>query len=51
MEWQDWIVGGIGLAVAAVLFRRIRAWVRDGRRGDCASCANGECPSRRKKNT
>ena len=42
----NYIVGGIiGLALAAAVWKRLRAW-RDGR---CCGCGSVDCPGRKKR--
>lgn len=45
MNWQDYIVAAIGLAVAAIVARRLWCFARGRRRGGCASCASGAMPA------
>lgn len=47
MNWQDYIVGAIGLAVAFGLLRWAWSFVR-GRHGGCPSCDSKRCPLRNK---
>ncbi|WP_298031705.1 hypothetical protein [uncultured Alistipes sp.] len=44
MDWQDYIVWAIGLAVAALLVRRLRCFVQGRRKSGCASCDSTHCP-------
>lgn len=44
MGWQDYIVWAIGIAVAAIVVKRIWCLFRGKRRGGCASCGSTQCP-------
>jgi hypothetical protein len=48
MGWQDYIVAAIGLAVAAVVARRLWCFVSGRRRGGCASCVSAQCPLKKR---
>lgn len=53
MDWQDYVVFAIGIAVAAILVRRLVCALRGTVRGGCSSCASAQCPLkkvRRKRN-
>ena len=42
----NYIVGGIiGLALAAAVWKRLRAW----REGRCCGCGSVDCPGRKKR--
>lgn len=44
MDWQDYTVWAIGLAVAALIVRRVVCLLRGRGRGGCASCGAMACP-------
>lgn len=52
MDWQDYIVGAIGIAVAAVVVLWLWRLVCGKRRGGCASCPSAQRPHKKfnKKN-
>ena len=49
MDWQDYVVWAIGIAVAALLVRRVVCALRGTSRGRCSSCT-ADCPVKRMKN-
>ncbi|WP_165357722.1 hypothetical protein [Alistipes senegalensis] len=44
MDWQDYIVGAIGIAAATAAALRLWRLACGKRRGGCASCASEQCP-------
>ena len=48
MDWQDYSVWAIGIAVAVLLVRRVVCALGGGARGRCSSCT-ADCPIKKWK--
>ena len=49
MDWQEYIVAAIAIAVVGWIIGRLCRFVR-GEGGGCGSCSETDCPRRRNKN-